>query len=108
GDYTAYLETIGREQNEAETRASARVQSVKTSEKPKSQKLSFKEKREYEALEASIPKLETRLARIEKELNQFATDSYKLNELFNEQQKLNTELEQAIERWAELAERADL
>ena len=111
GDYSTYLETVARESienKEAETRASARVEIASTPEKPKSNKLSFKEKRELEQLEALIPETETRLASIEKELAQFATDSFKLNELFNEQQTLTARLEQSIERWAELAERADL
>ncbi len=89
GDYSAYLETIERELSEtkeAETRASARVQNITETEKPKSNKLSFKEKRELESLETNIPETENRLAEIENELVQFATDSYKLNELFTEQQ----------------------
>ncbi|HMS39092.1 MAG TPA: ABC transporter C-terminal domain-containing protein, partial [Pyrinomonadaceae bacterium] len=60
-----------------------------------------------ETLEAKIPEIENRLAEIENELKQFATDSFKVNDLFNEQQTLNTELEKSIERWAELAERAE-
>ncbi len=114
GDYTAYLETIEREEAEekaetenAEARASVRAENSQT-EKPKSQKLSFKETRELAALEAEIPETEKRLAEIERELIQFATDAYKLNQLVTEQQKLNSKLEQSIERWAELAERADL
>ena len=109
GAYSAYLETIERdsaENKEAETRASASVQ--KTIEKPKSQKLAFKEKRELETLEADIPETEKRLAEIEKDLNRFAADAFKVHELFTEQQKLNARLEQSIERWAELAEKADL
>ncbi|HRH42679.1 MAG TPA: ABC-F family ATP-binding cassette domain-containing protein [Pyrinomonadaceae bacterium] len=112
GDYSAYLEIIEREEsekktetNKAETRRSATVSEV---EKPKSIKLSFKEKRELEELETNIPKTEKRLAEIENELIQFATDSFKLNALVSEQQKLNEQLEQFVERWAELAERADL
>lgn len=112
GDYSAYLEIIEREEsekktetNKAETRRSATVSEV---EKPKSTKLSFKEKRELEELETNIPKTEKRLAEIENELIQFATDSFKLNELVSEQQKLNEQLEQFVERWAELAERAEL
>lgn len=112
GNYSAYLETVEREEAEikeaeterAETRASARVQN----EKPKSNKLSFKEKRELDALEAEIPETEARLAEIETDLAKFATDAYKLNELVTEQEKLNSTLEQSIERWAELAERANL
>ena len=114
GDYSAYLETIEREKietrekNEAIIRVSARLQNTTTNEKPKSNKLTFKEKRELETLEAAIPDIEKRLAQIARELNQFATDAFKLTELFSEQQKLNTKLEQSIERWTELAERADL
>ena len=91
--------------DKAETRASANVQTV---EKPKSNKLSFKEKRELETLEAKIPENEKRLAEIEHELSKFATDSFKLNELITEQQKLNTKLEKDSERWLELSERAEL
>lgn len=116
GDYSAYLETIEREEakeaetEKAETRASARVQSSQPEKAENSvpKKLSFKEKRELDELEIKIPKTEKRLAEIENELIQFATDSYKLNELVSEQQKLNGQLEKFIEHWAELAERADL
>lgn len=113
GDYSAYLETIEREvleAKEAETRAIATPQTVETkaTEKPKPQKLSFNEKREFETLEAEIPKTENRLAEIEKELTKFATDAFKLTELFNEQAKLNEKLEKDSERWLELSERADL
>ncbi len=113
GDYSAYLEFTKREESEmAENRASARVQNVKNdpadlkTDAPK--KLSFKEKREFETLETEIAGSENRLAEIEKELLQFATDAYKLNELITEQQKLSNKLEADTTRWLELSERADL
>lgn len=109
GDYSTYVEIIEREEadrkeaeKETETRTSVSVSSV---EKPKSNKLSFKEKRELEELENKIPVVENRLTEIENELVEFATDSYKLNELINEQASLNVELEQLLERWTELAEK---
>ncbi len=114
GDYSAYLEIIEREESEvkqAETRTSASVSTPRgkdapaKSDKPGSQKLSFKEKRELETLETGIPKTEKRLAEIENELNKFATDSYKVNELFTEQKNLNETLEHSINRWAELSDR---
>ena len=116
GDYSAYLEITEREfadkaeTDKAETRASARVQNSQA-ENPKNsapKKLTFKEKRELETLETAIPETEKRLAQIEHELNQFAADAFKVNDLFTEQQTLNTQLEKSIERWAELAEKADL
>ncbi len=113
GDYSAYLESAKREEAEkAETRASEKVQNVKNdpadlkTDAPK--KLSFKEKREFETLEISIAESENRLSEIERELLEFATDAYKLNELITEQQKLSEKLEADTERWLELSERADL
>ncbi|MBA4183010.1 MAG: ABC-F family ATP-binding cassette domain-containing protein [Acidobacteria bacterium] len=116
GDYSAYLEIADREETEkkeAETRASQRVQNAKSenlssvTESSASKKLSFKEKRELETLEKEIPGTEKRLARIEEQLNLWGSDAGKVNELFVEQQKLNLQLEQALERWTELAEKSD-
>ena len=112
GDYSAYLEIAEREEaenKETETRASQKAQNSvsKKSENSASKKLSFKEKRELETLELQISETEKRLARIEEQLNVSGSDAGKVNELFDEQQKLNLQLEQALERWTELAEKAD-
>lgn len=112
GDYSAYLEIVEREEAAAKgtqipVKAEVPKPETENTEKPKSQKLTFKEKRELETLDAQIPATEKRLAEIENELNEFARDSYKLSELFTEQQKLNDELEAATERWLELSERAE-
>jgi ABC transport system ATP-binding/permease protein len=104
GDYTTFLEY--REQIEADKIAETKAKTVEVPKvEKKSNKLSFKEKRELETLEASIETAENRLAEIEKELTQFATDAFKLNELFSEQTKLTQQLEIDVERWSELAER---
>ena len=108
GDYSAYLEqmeleTIGKKETVSRT-----IESVQVTEKPISNKLSFKEKRELEDLETKIPATENRLAEIENELVKFATDSFKLNELISEQTKLNGALEKFMARWAELAERVEM
>jgi ABC transport system ATP-binding/permease protein len=109
GDYSAYLEFIERETADAkavETRPPVAVQTTQTKDAPKSQKITFKETRELESLEKNIPETEKRLAEIEDELNRFATDSFKLTELFTEQQKLNNRLEAETERWLELSEKS--
>jgi ABC transport system ATP-binding/permease protein len=109
GDYSAYLEFIERETADAkavETRPPVAVQTTQTKDAPKSQKINFKETRELESLEKNIPETEKRLAEIEDELNRFATDSFKLTELFTEQQKLNNRLEAETERWLELSEKS--
>ncbi len=106
GDYTTFLEY--REQIEASKVAETKAKTIEPPKvEKKSNKLSFKEKRELETLEASIETGENRLVEIDKELTQFATDAYKLNELFSEQSKLTQQLEINVERWSELAERAE-
>ncbi len=118
GDYSAYLEYKEREASEkrdigkqAETRAITSVQSFQSkddSAKAKSsalKKLTFKEKRELETLESNIAAAEKRQAEIVKELNLFATDSYKVNQLYTEQQQTSEKLEKDLQRWTELAEK---
>ncbi len=117
GDYSAYLETTEHEKAEIkQTEIQAEEASLQETrlENPSSKsahaapkKLTFKEKRELETLEKNIPEIERRLAEIEGELNAFAADSYKVNQLYTEQQQLNETLETDLERWAELAERND-
>jgi len=112
GDYTAYLEAHARE--EALVRIASdsdRVPPVRTAsdsdpvspDKPK--KLSFKELREFEAVEQRIAETEKRLPEIDKELIAAASDAGRVHQLFTEQQTLNTQLESDLARWAELAER---
>ncbi len=109
GNYSAYLEISERAETVKQTaEKSLQTESGKTDlSKSEPKKLSFKEKREFETLEAKIAEAESRLAEIEIELRQFATDSFKVNALFTEQQKLNEELETDTERWLELSERAE-
>ncbi len=115
GDYSAYLEITEREkaeEKEAVILSAEKEQKQETqNSKPQTdapKKLSFKEKREFEMLETQIADTENRLLEIEKGLIEYATDSYKLNELFTEQQNSKDRLEIDTERWLELSERADL
>ena len=115
GDYSAYLERKELEETEkrekekqAEIRAAQNVRQKFDSadgEKSAAKKLTFKEKRELETLETEIADAEKRQAEIENELNLFATDSYKVNQLYTEQQTLAEKLETNLERWTELADR---
>jgi ATP-binding cassette subfamily F protein uup len=106
GNYSAYLE-----KHEAEIKSESADSAPKTVEKKPAQtnskKLSYKETREFEELEALIPKTEERLRQIEKELTDNASDSFLLNKLYEEKQSLKKKLETNVERWAELAERAE-
>jgi ATP-binding cassette subfamily F protein uup len=111
GDYTAYLEAHERELSE--NKVAVPPQAVKPlavnapTDKPKARKLSFKEMREFEALETRIADAEKRLPEMERELAVAASDAGRVHELFIEQQTLSTQLENDLTRWAELAERAE-
>ena len=123
GDYTAYLAAHEREQSESkafssppglrrgdDTSSSADGmvggdRGLQADVRPKSKKLSFKEMREFEAVEQRIAETEKLLPEIEKELTAAASDAGRVHELFIEQQTLNTQLETDLTRWAELAER---
>lgn len=112
GDYSAYLEI--REREQAETKEAEQIKTAATQTKAANQepdapkKLSYKERRELETLEASIASAEQRQAEIETQLNLYASDAGKLNELFTEQQKLLEQINREMERWAELSERAEI
>ncbi|MEP6849401.1 MAG: ATP-binding cassette domain-containing protein, partial [Acidobacteriota bacterium] len=108
GDYTAYLEQRdheGAEQKQPEIPKPAASRTA-SPEKPKSKKLSFKERLEFESVEKRIAETEIRLPAIDKELSAAASDAGKVHELFIEQRALNLRLEADLERWTELAERA--
>ena len=108
GDYTAYLEAREREDSApAVVIETPAVKPAIVADKPKPKKLSFKELRDFEDLEKRIADAEKRLPEIDKDLTLAASDAGKVNELFVEQQKLNQQLETDMERWAELAERAE-
>jgi ATP-binding cassette subfamily F protein uup len=80
--------------------AKSKVESKKTSQ------LSYKEKREYEELEAKIPKLEAEKTQIEKNLYHNPPSGHtELQKLSARLAELTMEINTSTERWLELAER---
>jgi ATP-binding cassette subfamily F protein uup len=105
GDYSSYLEYRAREEAEKVSAQPAVETPKPVGEKAAPKKLTFKENRELEELEARIATSEKRLPEIEKDLTTYGSQAGKVNELFLEQQKLNEQLETDMNRWAELADR---
>lgn len=112
GNYTQYRESLDQKKEQAtkskeETKSQeTRVKSQDNQERKESvRKLTFNEKREFEALEKEIPKLEKEKAEIENKLSSGEiTDSdeiIKLSERFSDLTKLLDEKEM---RWLELSE----
>ena len=109
GNYSAYLEKRESEQAAVQARPPKIAASPPSNaEKPRSKKLTFNETREMAAVEERIAAAEKRLPEIDAELDAAASDAGKVNALFNEQQLLRSQLETDLDRWAELADRAEV
>src|SRR5262245_28604470 len=113
GDYSAFIEIRDRENAERGSAETDTKTAVRHSEEvkpaqdsPARRKLSFKERRELEELEARIPSAEARKAEIEKELDANSSDHILVQKLYEESQSLNEQLDRDLNRWAELAELA--
>ncbi len=71
-----------------------------------SRKLSFKEKREYETLEAQIPQMEAEKAELETTMYTKPPSGFgELQRLSERLAELTAAIDTATERWLELAER---
>jgi ABC transport system ATP-binding/permease protein len=114
GNYSIYLDYKKAEAAEISQKemavAKAEVKSgvaepASNQKADKPRKLSFKEKREYEQLEAQIPKMEAEKAQLEKTLYEKPPEGYsELEKMTGRLAELEIEIERSTERWMELAE----
>ncbi|MBA3534125.1 MAG: ABC-F family ATP-binding cassette domain-containing protein [Ardenticatenales bacterium] len=104
GNYALYREMQARERSEAQAEVKAEVKRQAASQEEKPRRLTSKEKRELEAIEARMALLEARVPQIDAEMVVAATDYSKLATLQNERNAAEKELEQLMERWLELDE----
>ncbi|WP_423230124.1 ABC transporter C-terminal domain-containing protein [Hydrogenoanaerobacterium saccharovorans] len=107
GGYSDYL-AQREEQAEPETERDTQQKS-KDSWKTKSDKLKFtyKEQREYDAIDDVIAKLEERIDGVEKELVKEASNFERLQELMEQKTALEAELAAQMERWVYLSDLAE-
>ena len=73
----------------------------------KKRKLSFKEQREWETIEADIADLERSIGDLEREIGKSATNYTRLNELMEEKSAREAQLEEKMERWVYLNDLAE-
>lgn len=112
GSYSDYLEERKGQAEEPEqtglqARKGADQGPAASSVQPQAsrqRKLSYKEQKEWEGIEERIAGLEEDLERIRQELETSGSDSVKVQELFALQETRERELDEAMERWAELSE----
>ncbi|MFE5317384.1 ABC-F family ATP-binding cassette domain-containing protein [Paenibacillus sp. NPDC056579] len=111
GNYTEYMEAVKQEeQAEANDRklqapsAQSTVEAPERRETARARKLSFKDQKEWDEIEGKIAAIEERLVTIKSEIERAGSDYGKVQELYVEEQKLTEQLEQTMDRWAELSE----
>ncbi len=119
GGYTDYLEAKKRRGAEVTAQRSSdagkagaeAVPAKETKDWKKGQnrklKFSYKEQKEYESIDGEIAALEENLESLERQMEANATNSVKLKELLEEQEKTNALLEEKTERWVYLNELAE-
>jgi ABC transport system ATP-binding/permease protein len=112
GSYSAFAEARAEEARARETRereartAAPRGRSTPASEGDGARKLTWKETREMETLEAEIASGEARREEIAAALAEAGSDFAVAGPLYEELQALDARLTVAMERWGALAERA--
>jgi ABC transport system ATP-binding/permease protein len=105
GNYSEYLdkETPIETPKELETSPVA----LKSPEKEKKKKMTYKEKKEWEEIDELIAITEESIEIVAGEMESAGSDFSKVQELMNRAAQLNEKLEQLIERWSYLAEIAE-
>ncbi len=109
--FSDYLDHVAAQQ-ELAVKAQKADSSAGTSrrEKPRELRMSFKEQRDYETIDARIEELNNKLTEIDEQINRYASDFVKLTELSALKEKTEQELAEAEERWLylnDLAERIE-
>lgn len=103
GNYSEYLESVLVVQKETEV-IKEKAKSEVTSKK---KKMTYMEKKEWEEIDDKISATEEKLENIQEEMNHIGSDFEKAQRLTEEQEALNQQLEDLIERWSYLAELAE-
>ncbi|MCC8435544.1 ABC-F family ATP-binding cassette domain-containing protein [Brevibacillus sp. M2.1A] len=108
GNYSEYLEERRQEKatqvQEADQQAEkAESNSGANRGNNRTRKLSYKDQKEWDAIEGKIAALEERSVKLKQEIAASGSDYGKIEKLYAEEQQVAAELEATIERWAELS-----
>ena len=104
--FSAYLEQTAQRQTERQPKGDAPAAAPRR-ERQRELRMSFKEQREYETIDGTIAALNDRLAEIDREIEQYASDFVRLTELSREKEETEQALAQAEERWLYLTDLAE-
>lgn len=119
GGYLDYLrareerhpELFGREKkskkSEEQKKKEQEARRARAGAGTKKLKFSYKEQREYDAIDDEIASLEEKLESLDQKMMENATNSMKLSELMEEKTQTEAELEEKMERWVYLNDLAE-
>jgi ABC transport system ATP-binding/permease protein len=107
GNYSLYAEYRAQKIAEAPAKPAKANPSARPVSAEQPRRLSGKEKRELTQLETQISELEQQRDTVGAQLNAAGNDYQQYTRLANELQQIEQRLEQAFERWTELAELAE-
>ena len=83
------------------------IKEKKVYKRPKQNKLTYMEKKEYEEISTKMPLLEDEIARLNEVINEVASDYEKLKEATDKRDQIEEELEILTMRWMELEEKQE-
>ena len=106
GGYTDWLNSRAREQAPKKAQPRGREQPHRGSHEQKL-KFTFAEKREYDTIDEDIAALEERLAELDRDIAENASDYQKLTELTQAREEAERALEEKTERWVYLNDLAE-
>ena len=101
-DHVAAQQELAAKAKKAESAAPAQRR-----EKQRELRMSFKEQRDYDTIDARIESLNEKLADIDEQINKYASDFVKLTELSALKEQTEQELAEAEERWLYLTDLAE-
>ncbi|SFI72857.1 ATP-binding cassette, subfamily F, uup [Paenibacillus sp. UNC496MF] len=111
-DYQAYASAHGvrsadAAERRAETEAPKRPAAEAEQEPAKPTKMSYKEQKEFETIDADIERTEDALRQVQADMEAAGSDSMRLQELMARQAELEAKLETLMDRWTYLNELAE-
>lgn len=108
GNYTDYRDWLeDQEEPQVTTSTIKAVDTPPPAQTPEKKKLSFKEKQEFEKLQAEIDELEKRKSAITEEFANPSTDHHHLEKLSKEIKQISDAIDVKTLRWMELSELMD-
>ncbi|MFD1676218.1 ABC-F family ATP-binding cassette domain-containing protein [Alicyclobacillus fodiniaquatilis] len=107
GSFSDYLKARAAIDDKARSDEEAPDKRTTHTHKREVLKFTYKEQKEYETIDDKIAEAEQALAEVNRQMENAADDYGKLQDLYAEQQALETKLEALMERWTYLNERAE-